>query len=438
MAQSVRNRGRVRRWLVLSLVLMLAAACTLPGGGDGGDAGAQTVIDGPPVVVIQSPQANATYLEGISINILATISNAGPDIARVVVELDGARIGDEANPNPTGAAVFNIRLPWTAQGIGSHTINVSAERADGTASAPVPVTINIVQQDSDTGSQGGSTGSTPGSQPVVPTVQPTQDTSQQQPTQGTGATNQQAQPTVPVPQNTQPPPPSPTDPPPPTAQPTSSQPRARMNVGVNIRQGPGTVFAIIGSMAANDETTLLAVNPAGTWYKIQYYNGEGWVFGTLVTTSGNLSNLPVDAGPPTPVPTNTPLPPSATPIPVNVNLAIVNVATSPHPLTCAVTSEVQVTIRNTGTQATPNGGAVSIQAILNSTGAVLETTRTVFPVIAPGQQVTVSAFITVSVNTNETQHLVVRIDVDNQVTESDENDNTRNDADYVLQRGSCP
>jgi hypothetical protein len=183
---------------------------------------------------------------------------------------------------------------------------------------------------------------------------------------------------------------------------------------------------------------LLGINPGGDWYKIQYYNAEGWVAARFVDATGNVASLPVDAGPPTPLPTNTPLPPTNTPIPVLVNLVPVNIQTSPHPLVCQKSSEIQVTVRNDGSAASTSGGLIRVRAILDSSGETLAQTETAFGPLQSGQQQTVSAFLTVSVHHSETQHITIDIDHTNQVPESNENDNSRNDAPYVLQKGTCP
>ena len=50
-----------------------------------------TTVSGNPEVRIVSPLPNATYLEGVPVNIVANVSNAGADIDRVEVLVDGSR-----------------------------------------------------------------------------------------------------------------------------------------------------------------------------------------------------------------------------------------------------------------------------------------------------------------------------------------------------------
>ena len=430
--------------LALFAVLLLVSACTLPTAEGDQESGDDTEITGPPVVELVSPQANATYLEGTPVNIQARVSNAGPDVIRIDVTLDDVIIGSKADPNPSGAASFPVTMDWQASGTGSHAIAVTAFREDGTASNAASATINVVQQDDDEEA-------TPTTEPLPTNTPVSGDTSgnndQQQPSPTKRPTRQdgsaQQQPTVPSPgpqqQPTQPsqqqPTRQPTEPPPPTSTPTSSVPTARMDVGVNVRAGDGTIFGRIGSLAANDESEILAVNPAGDWYKIRYYNGEGWVYAPLVTTSGNMASVPTEQGPPTPTPT--PIPATATPTtpPSNVDL-VAELSVSPHPLVCNEASNITVTVRNNGSEAS-SGGRVSIQAVLASSGAVLETTESVFGQVPAGGTATAQAALTVSVNYSELQRIVVEVDSDGQITESNENNNTAT-TDYVLAKGSCP
>ncbi len=74
---------------------------------------------------------------------------------------------------------------------------------------------------------------------------------------------------------------------------------ATMIDGVNVRRGPGIGFQPpIGSFAINQTSEILAISLDGAWYKVKYYNAEGWILGRLMTVSGNIANLPVEVGPP--------------------------------------------------------------------------------------------------------------------------------------------
>jgi len=66
------------------------------------------LLTGAPTVRIVSPLPNATYLEGVAVNIQAQIGNAGADIHRVEVAVDNNLIATLPDPNTTDAAQFNI------------------------------------------------------------------------------------------------------------------------------------------------------------------------------------------------------------------------------------------------------------------------------------------------------------------------------------------
>lgn len=427
--------SRRLRGVIGITLLILTAACTLPDAEGTG----QPVISGVPLVEIVSPLPNATYLEGVSVNIQTSVSNAGADVERVEIAVDGAIIATFPQPNPSGSPVFSLTQPWPITALGAHSISVTAFRKDGTSSTPKSVEIRVVSQSEQSAATEEPTQTTQTTQTqnntgatTAPTDAPAATTQQNQPT------NNNAQPTT-APTDAPPPtnPPAPTNTPPP---PTSSKPLARMNIGVNIRSGPSTSFnPPIGSLAANTEVDLLGVNPSGDWYKIQYYNSPGWVFAPNVTVIGNTANLPVDAGPPTPAPTA--VPPTAVPataVPTsNVNYTITSAIINPHPFTCAADSSIKVTITNNGTSAATDGGFITVQDFLTSNNQKLEETQGVFPALQPGQSFTAEMFLRVNTNYGVEHRTVITIDSTNQTLESNENDN-QNVSTYVLQKGGCP
>jgi hypothetical protein len=83
-------------------------------------------------------------------------------------------------------------------------------------------------------------------------------------------------------------------------------PIATFDTDANVRQGPGRGFPIVGGIRAGTRSEILAVNPAGDWYRVRYWNRAGWVFALLVTVSGDTSGLPIDSGPALPAATEAP------------------------------------------------------------------------------------------------------------------------------------
>ena len=421
---------RVRVHIGFCLIFMwVATACTLNSQG-GGVIDPQT-IEGPPVVQITAPLPNATYLQDVDVDIRARIENAGPDIQRVEILLDDQLLGTSGNaPNASGAFTFTIQQRWSTSTPGTYKIGVIAYRNDGEQSLPAEVTVNIVSQED------------AGVNPNPPPTRVAQVASQTpRPTDTPGV--------VPAPSTDTPPQQiaasnTPGVEPAPSSSDTPSSPQLVISnpTGANVRRGPGTNFDIMGGLAQNDTAAITGINPSGDWYKIRYENAEGWVWAQLTQPSGPLNTLQVDQGPPPPTaappPTATTIPP--TPLPASqVNFQVVNIQISPHPLVCNEASEIQVTIRNEGSAGSTEGGIIGVSAVLVSSGGTLASTSTTFPPLAPGQQHTASAFLTVTTNTNEQQRIAATVDSSNQVAESDESDNSSSaGTDYILAKGACP
>jgi len=116
--------------------------------------------------------------------------------------------------------------------------------------------------------------------------------------------------------------------PPPTDTPNPT-PRLTANQTANVRQGPGTNYAIIGRLTAGQSFDITGKNPAGDWLQFDFNGRPGWVYGELVTVSGDQARIQVAQNipppPPRPTATRTPVPqPTATPRPrYEFNIALV-------------------------------------------------------------------------------------------------------------------
>jgi uncharacterized protein YraI len=85
---------------------------------------------------------------------------------------------------------------------------------------------------------------------------------------------------------------------------------------VNVRNGPGTVYSIIGLLDGGESADITGKNQDGTWWQIAFSGGTGWVKADLVTTSGETGGVAIAQAPPTPAAPPTPkTPPTATPAP---------------------------------------------------------------------------------------------------------------------------
>jgi uncharacterized protein YraI len=417
--------------LCLILLAALLPACSLMTSNTNTQGG-QTTISGPPVVRVAAPQPNAPYLEGVPVNIEMSISNAGADIDRIEIAVDGVVISALSAPNAAGAVIFSAVYSWPAKGQGQHTINVTAFRHDGSSSAPASVSINVVSQASNgstggtTGSQGGTTGgqTTGGSQPANNNTD-------------SGAQPTQAQPPSPTLPPTQAPP---TDTPPPSNTPTPSVPTGLVSQGANVRSGPSTLFnPPMGSVGANTTVTLLAVNSAHDWYKVQYYGAAGWIAAILLTVSGDIASLPVDNGPP--IPTLTPVIPTAVPataVPTShADLIVTQIRTKLGPPVCNQMFVVLVDFQNRGTEATAGGGTILIQDFESGTNTMDQQVTSPFPALQPKEgRETGDIPITVSSYYGVAHKIIARINADMAIPESNY-DNNLLEFDYTLARGSC-
>lgn len=76
----------------------------------------------------------------------------------------------------------------------------------------------------------------------------------------------------------------------------------------NVRSGPGTSYAVIGKANRGDTFAILGTNNAKNWYQIAFAGEQnGWIAGSIVTTSGPVESLPMIevAAPATPTATAT-------------------------------------------------------------------------------------------------------------------------------------
>jgi uncharacterized protein YraI len=372
----------------------------------------ELAASGPPIVAIAAPRADTVYAPGVEIILQARISNAGPGIAQVEAAVDDAPLLTISDPNPSGAYAFSVQGSWTADEPGAHTVSVIALREDGTASDPASVTFTVGGQAVASPSPAASATV---SVPILPTPSPAPPTA--------AATRTSA---------------------PATAMPTSpagTAPTATLNQTANIRSGPGLAFnPPIGSLTAGTTVDILARSPASDWLRIGYASGDGWVFAALVTVTGDLNTVPVDAGPPPPNATNPPatlsLPPTNTP-PTTANLVAGIVVLDPPGPVCAQSFVVGLDVANTGSQPTAASGSVRLVSARAADGSVQQETSGGFPVLQPGETFRVNMPLTVSTYYGETHRLTLTIDPANEVPETTDSDNVQT-LDYNLQQGACP
>jgi len=209
---------------------------------------------------------------------------------------------------------------------------------------------------------------------------------------------------------------------------------ARLNV--NVRAGDSTSYRRITVLLRDQSASIIGINTRRTWYQVQLTNGRiGWVGSSVVTVTGDLTNVPVVASPAlttstavsTPAPTN----PAST-------QGLSDLSASPPKLepntpTCGVAFNILVNINNAGPNKTNSPATIYIEDIYN--GATTASFTTVLPEINGGTNFVVGGLMIVNTGGGGTHTIRITIDPENRVTEVNENNNVVS-TDYTLS-GAC-
>jgi hypothetical protein len=102
------------------------------------------------------------------------------------------------------------------------------------------------------------------------------------------------------------------------AEPTEASNLLTVDVGANVRTGPGVAYPVVANLAAGDTATVLGKDSSGTWYAIETTrtsSGVAWIAGLVSTFDGDIASLPIVAAPPPPAATATTRAPTAAPNP---------------------------------------------------------------------------------------------------------------------------
>ena len=206
---------------------MLLPACSL---------GAPTLdstpaFAGPPQAHIAAPLPGQTFLAGAKVIVQARIDNAGPDLARVSVWLDDTLLGEEAQPNPAGAAILPLTIDWRSGEAGEYTISVEAQRGDGEITRE-SVTVFVISD-----------------MPRAATPTPVEIHGGQLP--------------------------------------------GILIKPANLRTGPGAGFDLVTNMAANELLEIVGRDQAGEWYQLRHADAAAWVYADMVEVDGDPSILPL-------------------------------------------------------------------------------------------------------------------------------------------------
>ncbi len=62
---------------------------------------------------------------------------------------------------------------------------------------------------------------------------------------------------------------------------------------VNVRQGPGTAYSVVGQLTPGLSYTITGKNEAGDWWEVEASGTRGWIIGQLVSTVGDTGQVAV-------------------------------------------------------------------------------------------------------------------------------------------------
>ena len=110
----------------------------------------------------------------------------------------------------------------------------------------------------------------------------------------------------------------------------------------NVREGPGTLYPIIGQLEEGTQVQVIGANNDFSWIVISFRGGQGWLSRPILDIFGDLNTLPIITPPPTP----TPAPTSTRP--PQPDIVIDAASGAPAPFIANQQFTVSVTVRNAG------------------------------------------------------------------------------------------
>lgn len=238
------------------LVVVMAGVLAGCGGG-------QSV---PLSAVITAPDATTVLQVGQPTQIVAKAAGSG--LKSVDLYVDGQKFAGVGQPGADGA--FALNAPWTPGTPNIHVLQIKGSNDKGE---------EILK-----------------SEPLFVTVKPL-------PATATPAAT--ATPVV-VATNT----------PAPTATPAGPSVKNVDNEFVNVRSGPGTTYDILGQIKQNESAPVTGKNGDGQWWQISFAGKSGWVFGQLVTFTGDANAVKVASAPAAPAAPVVKIVPTAGPAPI--------------------------------------------------------------------------------------------------------------------------
>ena len=266
--------------LVLSMLVLASIACTL---GTPSETGVVTEdIEVRPLVLLLAPVNGSTIAEGAQVTLHAIALDSQMGVARIEFRIDDVPVGEAVSDQEGGQPTLNATGTWQALGQAGHLVTVEAFRADGSSLGISDVSVNVVPQPRDR--------SGPPAETAPPTGEAPPPADAEQPGEPPAGAGADQPPTEPPPADT---------PAPPTAEPTTF-PGVDASVTyleLNVRQGPGTNYPAVTTLAQGDPVTIIGRSADNTWLAISFDGGAAWVIAESVDFTGDVGQLPLVAAP---------------------------------------------------------------------------------------------------------------------------------------------
>ncbi|HRE49704.1 MAG TPA: ABC transporter substrate-binding protein [Aggregatilineales bacterium] len=176
---------------------------------------------------------------------------------------------------------------------------------------------------------------------------------------------------------------------------------------LNVRQGPGQNYPILGQLNRNEQVQLLGANADFSWFAILFRQQPAWISGAsqFISIAGDVRTLPLIAPPPTPT-----VPPTVTPTP-KADIVMVNAFLTPAVPLPGQPFTLTVTLANQGGI---NAGQFAVAASMRP-GEVFGSA--IVPGLAAGQQT--QAIINYTLGGTGVETIAIVLDLNREVDEGD-------------------
>lgn len=252
------HHASLRVWFSILLLVVASLACTLSSGADGGERRSETA----PLVLLLAPVNNSRFAEGATVELYALAQDLQGRVARLEFRVDDVPLPEAPALVEQTPQTMAARAQWIARAPRKHVLTAEAFREDGLSLGFRDIVIEVVA--SPAVSSGDEASAFPAEEMGSSTPIPTPTTGASQVDMG-----------------------------------ILSGPVARVRVAeLNVRQGPGTQYPSVGTLAAGDSVEIIGRNADGSWWAIAFRGGSAWVFADLVTPEDDVSGVPLVAPPP--------------------------------------------------------------------------------------------------------------------------------------------